>query len=119
MPKAKKQSIEAVMDRVIVEVEELADQSAGGIFIPETAQRRDMIGTIRSIGPETPMCKLESLKTGDRVLYNEFSQIIKIMGVDYRVVKEKNILVKLPKGDAHTGKRSLPSQTSKDWVNLD
>lgn len=109
----------AVNDRLIIEIEELESSTASGIIIPETAKRRDFIGIVQSVGPDAKRMKLEGIKSGDRVLYNQYSEMLKHEGVEYRVCKDENVLVKLPTGKAHATRRTASAETSKEWTNLD
>jgi len=78
-------------DRVIVKQEEAEEESAGGIIIPESAKEKPERGIVIAVGG-----KVTELAPGDTVLFGHYAGIIvKLKGVDYLIMKEADILVKL------------------------
>lgn len=85
-------------DRVVIQPdEETADQSAGGIYIPDTAKEKPQQGNVVAAGPgrvtdEGKTIAL-SVKVGDNVLYSKYSGTEYTEdGTDYLVVRESDIL---------------------------
>lgn len=64
-------------DRVIVEAEEVPEQTASGLYIPPGAKERPMRGVVLSVGPgkllqngELAACPVQP---GDTVLFGKFA----------------------------------------------
>ncbi len=86
-----------LQDRVLIRRVEPETKSAGGIFIPDTAQEKPMEGEIVAVGPGTrdEDGKLRSLdvKRGDRVLFGKWSGTeVKLDGEDLMIMKESDIM---------------------------
>lgn len=103
----------AVKDRVIVRADNAETKSKGGIIIPDTVEQRDHSGVVWSVGPD-----VKQTKVGDRVLYNVYSELIRVDGIRYRVVKEENILTLLTKNEkGSVAKKDSEGKTR--WEDLD
>ena len=86
-----------LQDRVLIRRVEPEGKTAGGIFIPDTAQEKPMEGEIVAVGPGTrdDEGKLHPLdvKSGDRVLFGKWSGTdVRIDDTDYLILKEDEIL---------------------------
>jgi chaperonin GroES len=84
-------------DRVLIRRVEPEAKTAGGIFIPDTAQEKPMEGEVIAVGPGTrdEAGKLHSLdvKSGDRVLFGKWSgSEVKLDGEDLMIMKEADIM---------------------------
>jgi chaperonin GroES len=72
-------------------------KTAGGIFIPDTAQEKPMEGEVVAAGPgardaDGKVHPLE-VKTGDRVLFGKWSGTeVKLDGEDLMIMKESDIM---------------------------
>jgi chaperonin GroES len=84
-------------DRLVVEPVEQAEQTASGIFLPETAKEKPQEGKIVAAGPgarkengeRVPM----EVQVGDIVLYAKYSGTnIKLEGKEYLILKETDVL---------------------------
>ena len=84
-------------DRVLIEVLEGEEKTAGGIIIPDTAKEKPQEGEIVAVGSGTrtedgkiiPM----DVKVGDKVLFGKWSGTeVKIDGVEYSIMKEADIM---------------------------
>jgi chaperonin GroES len=63
-------------DRVLIEVLDSSEKTAGGIIIPDTAQE-----------------KPQEVKVGDKVLFGKWSGTeVKINGKEYSIMKESDIM---------------------------
>jgi len=74
--KAKSVNLQPLGERIVVQREESQDQTAGGIFLPESAKDKPVRGTVVSVG-EGRMNKdgkrVElTLKPGDQVLFSSY-----------------------------------------------
>jgi chaperonin GroES len=77
-------------DRVLVKVGESEQKTAGGIFIPQTAQEKTQEGVVIAVGDDKDAIKV---KVGDRVMYDKYAgTTITVDGEDQLVVKMSDIL---------------------------
>ena len=84
-------------DRVLIEVLDSSEKTAGGIIIPDTAKEKPQEGEVIAVGPGsknesgklTPM----DVKVGDIVLFGKWSGTeVKIDGKEYSIMKESDIM---------------------------
>ena len=84
-------------DRVLIEVLDSDEKTAGGIIIPDTAKEKPQEGEVVAVGPGaknedeklTPM----DVKMGDIVLFGKWSGTeVKIDGKEYSIMKESDIM---------------------------
>ncbi len=86
-----------LQDRVLVRRVEPEAKTAGGIFIPDTAQEKPTEGEVVAVGPgmrdeEGKVHSLE-VKSGDRVLFGKWSGTeVKLDGEDLMIMKEADIM---------------------------
>jgi chaperonin GroES len=84
-------------DRLLVKRLEEAEQSRGGIIIPDTAKEKPMQGEVIACGPgrtldDGKVQKLE-VKNGDRILMSKYAGTeVKIDGTDYLILREDDVL---------------------------
>ena len=86
-----------LQDRVLIRRVDAEAKTAGGIFIPDTAQEKPMEGEVLAVGPGTrdEAGKLHPLdiKNGDRVLFAKWSGTeVKLDGEDLMIMKESDIM---------------------------
>ncbi len=86
-----------IEDRVIIKPNEAEDKTKSGIYLPEAAKEKPMIGKIIAAGPgklndkgvRTPL----SVKKGDQVLYGKYAGTeVDIEGVKHMIVRENELL---------------------------
>ena len=69
--------IQPLSDRVVVQALDEAQQTRGGLYIPDTAKEKPQQGTVVSVGPGKLSDQGERLapdvKAGDTVLYGKYS----------------------------------------------
>lgn len=93
----KSPKIRPLGDRLVVEPQELETQTAGGIFIPDTADKdKPMQGTVLAIGAgryiDGKMLPLQ-VKVGDRVLFGKYAGTnIKFAEKEYLVMREEDVM---------------------------
>ena len=86
-----------LQDRVLVRRVGPEVKTAGGIFIPDTAQEKPTEGEVVAVGPgmrdeEGKVHPLE-VKSGDRVLFGKWSGTeVKLDGEDLMIMKETDIM---------------------------
>jgi chaperonin GroES len=91
-------TIKPLHDRVIVRrLEEDNNQTAGGLFIPDTAKEKPQEGEVIAAGDgkykEDGTRQSLDVKTGDRVLFGKYSgSEIKIDGEELLIMREDEIL---------------------------
>lgn len=96
-PTATKTELKPLGDRVVIEAVEQAQQSAGGVILPDTAKEKPQEGIILAVGPGRKTDKGEvipmDLKVGDKVIYSKYSgSEIKLDGTEYLIISEKDVL---------------------------
>ena len=84
-------------DRVVIRRVDAEGKTAGGIFIPDTAQEKPMEGEIVAVGPgardERGSLVPLDVKKGDRILFGKWSgSEIKLDGEDLLIMKESDVM---------------------------
>ncbi|HAJ34141.1 MAG TPA: co-chaperone GroES [Chloroflexi bacterium] len=84
-------------DRIVVEPIEQEEQTALGIFLPETAKEKPQQGKIIAAGPgarkENGERIVMDVKVGDKVLYARYAGTnVKLDGKEYLILKESDVL---------------------------
>jgi len=84
-------------DRVVVRPEEAEEKTAGGIVLPDTAKEKPLMGKVISVGPGKLLDngnRVEvAVKKNDTVLFGKYGgNDIKIDGVEYKILRESDIL---------------------------
>lgn len=84
-------TIQPFGDRVLIKPVEPRQQTASGIYLPDTSHEGPGEGEIVAIGEGSPL--QEKLSVGDQILYQKFSGTeIKLEGVTYVLLAEADIL---------------------------
>ena len=76
-------------DRILVERADALERTAGGLYVPETAQEatRPIRGRVLSVGPE-----VKQVAVGDEVIYSrQMGYLVNIAGEDYLVLREEEV----------------------------
>lgn len=89
--------LKPLVDRVLVKVDEEETKTAGGILLPDTAQKKSQKGTVLAVGSGKVLDNGTRLpfevKVGDRVLFAKYSGVdIEEQGVKYLLLSERDIL---------------------------
>ena len=84
-------------DRIVVEPIEQEEQTALGIFLPETAKEKPQQGKVIAAGPGARKDSGERIvmdvKVGDKVLYARYAGTnVKLDGKEYLILKESDVL---------------------------
>lgn len=92
--------LKPLADRVLVEVDVEESKTAGGILLPDTAQKKSQKGTVIDIGSGKVLDNGERLPfevaVGDRVLFAKYSGVdIEEGGKKFLLLSERDILGKL------------------------
>ena len=92
--------LKPLADRVLVEVDVEESKTAGGILLPDTAQKKSQKGTVIAIASGKVLDNGERLPfevaVGDRVLFAKYSGVdIEEGGKKFLLLSERDILGKL------------------------
>lgn len=92
--------LKPLADRVLVEVDVEESKTAGGILLPDTAQKKSQKGAVIAIGSGKVLDNGERLPfevaVGDRVLFAKYSGVdIEEGGKKFLLLSERDILGKL------------------------
>ena len=91
-------NIRPLHDRVILRrIEDNVNQTAGGLFIPDTAKEKPQEGEVIAVGEgkyrEDGTRQTLDVKAGDRVLFGKYSgSEIKLDGEEFLIMREDEIL---------------------------
>jgi chaperonin GroES len=91
-------NIKPLHDRVIIRrIEDSTNQTAGGLFIPDSAKEKPQEGEVIAAGEgkykEDGTRQTLDVKAGDRVLFGKYSgSEIKLDGEEYIIMREDEIL---------------------------
>jgi chaperonin GroES len=90
--------IKPLHDRVIIRrIEDNVNQTAGGLFIPDTAKEKPQEGEVIAVGEgkykEDGTRQTLDVKAGDRILFGKYSgSEIKLDGEEFLIMREDEIL---------------------------
>lgn len=85
-------------DRVVLQVEEVPEQSVGGILLASNAQEKSVTGTVVAVSTQSvgDLTAPAAVKEGDQVIFDKYAgSEVTVDGVDYLVVHEKDIVAVL------------------------
>ena len=91
-------TIKPLHDRVILRrIEDSVNQTAGGLFIPDTAKEKPQEGEVIAVGEgkykEDGTRQTLDVQAGDRVLFGKYSgSEIKLDGEEFLIMREDEIL---------------------------
>ena len=84
--------IKPMGDRVLVKMVEMETKTAGGIYIPQTAQEKTQEGVVLAVGDDEAI----KVKPKDRVIYDKYAgTTIKVGGEEQLILKATDILAKV------------------------
>lgn len=88
--------IQPLSDRVVVQAQDAEEQTASGLYIPDTAKEKPQRGVVLSVGPGRVEngTKIDmTVKAGDVVLYGKYSGTEVTLGdQEYMIMRESDIL---------------------------
>ena len=88
-------SIKPLGDRVLVKATEAKTQTAGGLFIPDTAKEKPQEGVVMAVGQgryENGVKIDMVVKEGDKVLYGKYAgSEVTIDGEELMIMRESDI----------------------------
>jgi chaperonin GroES len=86
-----------LQDRILVKRIEEQEKTAGGIYIPDTAKEKPVMGMVVSVGngkkgEDGKVIPLD-VKAGDKVLFGKYSgSEVKVEADDFLIMREDDIL---------------------------
>ena len=89
-------NIRLLGDKILVKLTASSDRSAGGVYLPDRAQKKPQEGTVMFAGPGRLFDSGEhnelSVKVGDRVLFSKWGgDEVSIDGQDYTMLDEDQV----------------------------
>ena len=95
-------TIRPLADKIVVKVLEDADQTSGGIFIPDSAKEKSQKGEVIAVGSGRTLDNGEKeameVKVGDIVLCAKYSGTdVKVDGQEVTIVRQADILAIIEK----------------------
>ena len=90
-------SIKPLGDKIVIRVIEEAEQTSGGIFIPDSAQEKSQRGEVIAVGAGKPNDKGErepmDVKVGDVVLFAKYAGTdVKMNDETFKILSVKDVL---------------------------
>ena len=87
-------------DRIVVEVLEAEERTAGGILLPDTAKEKPQRGKVTAVGPgrllKTGSRAEVSVKKGDTVIFGKYSGTdVTVGGQEFKILKETEVLARV------------------------
>jgi len=87
-------------DRVVVKPLEAEETTAGGIVLPDSAREKPQRGKVVAVGPgkllDSGNRGTLSVAVGDEVIFGKYGgSEVEVEGVDYKILRESDILAKL------------------------
>ena len=84
--------IKPLSDRVLILPNPAEEKTAGGLFIPDKAKEKPLMGKVIAVGPGTAEVKME-VKVGDTVMYGKYAGAeLNYEGETYLVMKQADII---------------------------
>ena len=81
-------TIKPLGERVLVKMDKVEEKTAGGIFIPQTAQEKTQIAVVEAIGDE-----VKTVKVGQKILHDKYAGTsVKMDGEEYLILNIKDVL---------------------------
>ncbi|AEA34226.1 co-chaperone GroES [Hippea maritima] len=83
-------TLKPLMDRILVEPEDLEQKTESGIIIPDTAKEKPQQGKVVEVGED-----VETVKKGDVIVFEKYAgNEIKLDDKKYVILKEDEVLAK-------------------------
>ena len=81
-------TIKPLGERVLVKMDKVEEKTAGGIFIPQTAQEKTQIAVVEAIGDE-----VKTIKVGQKILHDKYAGTsVKMDNDEYLILNIKDVL---------------------------
>ena len=81
-------TIKPLGERVLVKMDKIEEKTAGGIYIPQTAQEKTQIAVVEAIGDE-----VKTVKVGQKILHDKYAGTQdKMDNEEYLILNIKDVL---------------------------
>ena len=81
-------TIKPLGERVLVKMDKIEEKTAGGIYIPQTAQEKTQIAVVEAIGDE-----VKAVKVGQKILHDKYAGTqVKMDNEEYLILNIKDVL---------------------------
>ncbi|MBO4716586.1 MAG: co-chaperone GroES [Spirochaetales bacterium] len=81
-------TIKPLGERVLVKMDKVEEKTAGGIFIPQTAQEKTQIAVVEAIGED-----VKTIKVGQKILHDKYAGTqVKMDNEEYLILNIKDVL---------------------------
>jgi chaperonin GroES len=94
-------NIRPLRNRIVVKPLEQEEQTAGGIYLPDTAKEKPQHAEIVAVGPgeyveSTGETVAPPLKVGDRVFHGKYAGTeVTVAGEEFKILEVKDVLAKI------------------------
>ena len=93
-------AIRPLDDRILLEVLDAEETTAGGIVLPDSARESSQRGKVKAVGEgrrlDDGKRAKPDVKKGDLVLFGKYAGAdVQVDGVDYKILRETEILGKV------------------------
>jgi chaperonin GroES len=77
-------------DRILVKMEEVKAKTAGGLFIPQSAQEKTQIASVLAVGDDKEAI---TVKVGDKILHDKYAGTqVKVDGEELLIINMADVL---------------------------
>ena len=84
--------LKPLKDRVVIQMVEQEEKTAGGLFLPTAAKEKLQFATVLAVSEFTEE-KDRQVQVGDRVVFEKYTGTeVKLDGQEYIIVKEQDII---------------------------
>ncbi len=92
-------TIKPLDDRVVIEVLDAEERTAGGIVLPDTAQEKPQRGKVTAVGVgkllKNGTRARPGLRIGDEVIFGKYAGTeVTIDDVEYKILRESEVLAR-------------------------
>lgn len=93
-------TIKPLEDRVVIEVLDAEEVTAGGIVLPDSAQEKPQRGRVAAVGAGRRLDNGEraplGVKKGDEVIFGKYAGTdVTVANVEYKIMRETELLAKV------------------------
>lgn len=81
--------VQPLGDRILIKTEKEEEKTAGGLYIPETAQEKTQTGEVVAVGDDEDI----SVKVGQKVMYDKYAgTMVNIDDADHLILSASDVL---------------------------
>lgn len=89
--------VEAISDRIVIEVVETEEKTASGIVLPDTAKEKPQEGRVVAVGAgrvlDNGQRVAPEVEVGDRIIFSKYAGTeVKYDGKEYLILRESDVL---------------------------